>query len=88
MIPNRLTAAWVKWQYTFVLELDYPMVSSLAAVAKFLAERKIQIEYITVAAGEKNELVMVLKCHLEKDRLKHTMHLMSMVAGVLKLQLL
>jgi len=88
MIPNHLITAWVKLQYSFVLELDYPLVNSLAAVAKCLEERKVHIEYITVAPGERNELLMVLKCHLEKDRLKYTMHLLSMVPGVLKLELL
>jgi len=88
MISKHLTTAWVKLQYCFLLELDYPIVNSVAAVAKFLAKRQIQIEYITVAPGEKNEMLMVLRCHLEKDRLKHTMDLLSMVLGVLKLELL
>jgi hypothetical protein len=88
MPQNHLTTAWVKLQYTFILELDYPLVNSVAAVAKFLLERRIQIESISVGPGDKNNLSMVLKCHLEKDRLQHTMDLLSIVIGVLKLELL
>jgi len=88
MMRNRLTTAWVKLQYTFILELDYPLVNSVAAVAKFLQERSIQLESIAVGPGDEKKLLMVLKCHLEKDRLKHSMDLLSMVSGVLKLELI
>lgn len=87
MIPNRLSTVWVKLQYTFLLELDHPLVNSVAAVAKFLLERRIQIESIAVGPDDEKKLLMVLKCHLEKDRLRHTMNLLSMVVGVLKIEL-
>lgn len=88
MTSHHLTALWVKRQYTLVLQLDHPLVNSIAAVARFLAERRVQIESITVASDEKGQLLMVLKCHLEKDRLKHTMKLLRMVTGVIKLELI
>jgi len=88
MTPNHLSTAWVRLQYTFILELDYPLVNSMATVTKFLLERKIQIESIAVGPGDEKKLLMVLKCHLERDRLGRTMDLLSMTPGVLKLELL
>jgi hypothetical protein len=88
MARNSLTAHWVKQQYTFVLELDQPVSVSIAAVLKFLTERHMQIESMTVTSGDKEAFIMVLRSRLEKDRLKHTMNLLVLVRGVLKVELL
>jgi len=86
MQPNRLTALWVKHCYAIALQVDHPVVDSMVEISRFLSSRRIQVESVHARDEGKLGVIMPLLFHLEKDRLKHTLDLLSALKCVLKLE--
>jgi hypothetical protein len=64
------------------------MLVTLSAVLDFLRERKIMLDHIQAQATDDGEAVLIMHCHIEKDRLKHTAQLLAKIKGVMKIEVL
>jgi len=86
MQRSPLTAISVKHRFAFALQVDHPLITSVAEVSGFLKSRHINIECMQVRDHGKLGVGMYLEFHLEKDRLKHTLELLSAYISVLALE--
>jgi hypothetical protein len=81
-----LTAISVKHRFAVALQVDHPLITSVAEVSGFFKSRHIQVECLQVQDHGKLGGGVYLEFHLEKDRLKHTLDLLSALRSVLALE--
>jgi len=63
-------------------------LETLQQVIQLLSDRKIQVESLQMHAAGGGEAILILHCQVERDRIKHSQHILERMQGVMGVELL
>ncbi|HMH21218.1 MAG TPA: hypothetical protein VK563_05560 [Puia sp.] len=80
-------AGEVRRACSFVIRIDMPLQTA-KDILEFLLRRKILLETMQMQSVGGGEAMLILHCHVEKDRMKHLQHGLEKLNGILSVDLL
>jgi hypothetical protein len=82
---NYLSVEVVKKSCAFVLEIQEP-IETLKKLAMFFQDRHIQIDSLQMHRFKSGEAMLIIHCHIEKDRIMRTVQLLEQLPGIMELE--
>jgi hypothetical protein len=82
---NQLTAMVVKRSCLFVIQIMYPL-DTFARLLQFFRDRNILVEQVHYESRCDRAATLHIYCHIEKDRIIRTVHLLERLEGVTEVE--
>lgn len=82
---TQLIVEVVKKSCAFVLQIQEP-AETLKKLAMFFQDRQIIIDNLNMHRYRNGDAMLILHCHIEKDRIARTVQLLEQLPGIMEME--
>jgi hypothetical protein len=71
----------------FVIRINRPLLTG-RKILDLLIDRNIKVENMVLHGTNETEALLIINCIIERDRVRHTLHQLEKVPGIIQIELL